>query len=207
MAWIAWTPDEDAILLKSYHLEKPATLARRIERECGTKRSPTAVQLRARRLGLDTRRSDVEFSVKETAETLGTAIWNIYHLAEKGVIKPKGRGKNMFITLEDFEKLEALYPAPPERSYTKTQAIRILGYSETHITRLLKAGALRGVRRGERWYVDADHVDALVAEMKRTGETRRDWGDLPHLNDERRKCREYWIERRARERATGLSTG
>ena len=185
----AWTPEEDAILQERYHLERPAAVARRIARETGLQRSSNAVKIRAGKLGLDSRRSETDFGLAEAAELLGVSYHMVIHAAETGRIKLRGRGKSRFITLEEFAKLEALFPPQPARSMTKPEAMARLGYVCSHMSRLLTAGTIRGVKRGGRWYVDADHVEQLVAEMKATGEVRRSWGEHAGLEVFREKWR------------------
>ncbi len=193
-----WTQAEDDVLVVYYGLEKPAALQRRILRETESLRSVDAIIARAGALNLDHRTASGYLTVKEAAAELGISVHVIHHRVKIGAIQYKGRGKAGLLSDETMEQLRKEFPPAPAKSMTKTQAMRALGYSETHFTRLLVAGAIRGVRRGERWYVDAEHVEQLVAEFKREGVTRRDWGALPHLEAERAKYREYVGKRRQR---------
>ncbi len=195
-----WTAAEDDVLFDWYGLEKPAALQRRILRETGSPRSIAAIIVRAGALNLDHRTASGYLTVKEAAAELGISVHVIHHRVRTGSIKYKGRGKAGLLSDETMEQLRKEFPPAPAKSMSKTQAMRALGYSETHFTRLLVAGVIRGVRRGERWYVDAEHVEQLVAEFKREGVTRREWGDLPHLEAERAKARAYSIGKRRQRR-------
>jgi hypothetical protein len=187
-----WTLQEDDVIERYYGAERLETIQRRILKETGSPRTMAAIVIRAtRHLGLDHRTAPGEFTVAEAAEALGVKKSLLYRRIGKGLIKSTGRGKCLFIPAEEMERLEQEFPKPPERSMTKREAMRVLGYGESHITRLLIAGAIRGVKRGDRWFVDADHVAELIAEFRRTGATRREWGDLPYLEEQRAKAREY----------------
>lgn len=195
-----WTQAEDDIILDFWGLEKPETLQKRILKETGRPRSIDAVMVRGHTLGLDYRTAQGYFSIADAARELGIKPWPLYHRINAGTLKTLGRGKCRFIPEEEMARLRKEFPPPPARSMSRSEAMRALGYGEGHMSRLLIAGAVRAVKRGERWYVDADHVQELVEEFKRTGATRHDWGQLPHLEDHRSRARDYYHERRRQRR-------
>lgn len=191
-----WTPAEDDVLFERYGLDKPATIQKHILRETGHPRSVGAIIIRAGKLGLDHRTAQGYLTVKEAAQELQIHIDIIYERVRDGLIKYVGRGKAGLLSDETIEELRREFPPLPARSMTRLEAGGILGYSDSHMGRLLKAGAIRGVRRGSRWYVDADHVEQIKAEFKLSGQATLDWGSLPVLEEERTRAREYARGRR-----------
>jgi hypothetical protein len=187
-----WTPQEEDVIEQLYGLEKPETIQKRILKETGSPRSIAAIIVRAQRLGLDHRTAPGEFTVREAAEELGVTMALLYHRIGRGLIRSTGRGRCRFIPIEEMERLQQEFPTPPARSMTRPEAMRALGYGEAHMSRLLIAGAIRAVKRGERWYVDADHVEELVDELKRTGATRLTWGPNDTIEANRASYRDYY---------------
>jgi hypothetical protein len=88
--------------------------------------------------------------------------------------------------------MRRLFSQKPARSMSKQQAMAVLGYSETHFSRLLNGGVIRGVRIAKLWYVDADHVEQIAREMKRNGTIRMDLSAAPGMDKERSRGRAYY---------------
>lgn len=201
-----WTDAEEALIEQYYGAVKPAELQRRILKATGSPRSRNAVIVHAGHMNLDYRTNQDGITIADAARELGLGRHHIDRLVRSGLIKSFGRGKVRLMPLAALARIREIYPPLPARALTKTQAMRKMGYCESHFTRLLIAGAIRGVRHGERWYVDADHIDEMVAEMKKSGDTRRQWKDVPHLEAERARARLYSRTRRKELRAEARTT-
>jgi hypothetical protein len=196
-----WTEQELTYLKSNYGLLTCERLAAKISKIDGNKRSKYSIAIKAQRLGLEHDKADGCLTVQEAAKLGGFSVNVIYHEIKKGRVKPlQSSGKCIFISLADFDSLCQKYkPIPKTYTLTKTQTIKLLGYSETHVTRLLLAGFIRGVRHGDRWYIDETHIRQLIKEMKEKCLVRMDLSGVQteYMQDQRAKCRQYQQKRKA----------
>jgi hypothetical protein len=186
-----WNDAEDDILDAWYGLETAEKISRRIKRATGRYRSAAAVALLARKLKIDHRTNQAGVTIADAARELGITLHTLCHQVTVGNVRTFGSGKVKFIDFDDLEQLRAKYPAPPARSTTVTKARKLLGYGETQMVRLIKGGVVRAVKRGERWYVDMDHVEQLARQMKTRGVVRLNHRDNPAMEAERAHNRDY----------------
>lgn len=196
-----WTRAEDDVLETWYGLITAEQIARRVTKVSGIERTKNAVVCRAGALRLDYRTAQDGISVADAARELAISPHVLYPMIAAGKVKVRGRGHCRLISFEGLEQLRAIFPQPPERSTTVTKARKRLGYSDVHFLRLLHAGVIRAVKRGSRWYVDADQVEKLAKEMRQSGRVRLDLSSVRALDEERAKTRAYGIEIRNKRRA------
>jgi hypothetical protein len=193
-----WSKAEEDILFDMYGAVLPAAIQRALFKQTGTARARNAIIMHAGKLGIDHRTNQAEMTIPDAAKLLDVTRDVIYELIRRGFIKPGGRGKCHLLSDNDVEFLKDVFPPAPARCMTAPEAMARLGYGTTHMSRLLQAGAIRAVKRGHRWYVDADHVDELAAAMKKSGAVSVSWGDLPRLQMEREKFKQQVPKRRER---------
>lgn len=198
-----WTPEEDAVLRRAWGERNPAWIRRRLK-QMGYERTVTAVQIRAGKLKLHYRDNLTDFTVQQVAAWLGVAPGLVHDRIRHGRIRIRRRtssdGRLLRISPEEFERLQGEFPPPPKRWIGRTAFMRRMGYSDTHSSQLLRAGVVRGVKRGGRWFVDLDDVERLEAELRRTGRVKLDLTSYSTMDEDRRKARDYARQRRKRDR-------
>jgi hypothetical protein len=198
-----WSEEELHILRDCYGQIRVSAIQARLKKVRGFRRSRNAVIIKANRLGLTVDEPAAEFTVKEAAEMLGVHKYTLHSALSRGVAVSVLRDNRTLIPHAEIEKLEAYYqPIPPGYDMSKSELMKLLGYSETHATRLLKGGVIRGVKHGKRWHVDRAHAIELAEQMKSAGETRlnlKDY-DSEYLQEQRRKCRIYSVTVRKQKR-------
>ncbi|MBT9547662.1 MAG: hypothetical protein IV090_19880 [Candidatus Sericytochromatia bacterium] len=199
-----WTHVEKEFLIDNYGKYSPAQLAKKLFELTGICRSKNAVVITAGRMGLDHRRVTEAITIQDAAELSNTTVHIVRHAIKQGVIKPKKTtGRCVLLDVSELDKLEAKYPSvPPGYTMTKQQLMAKLGYGETQATRLLKGGVIRGIKRGDRWHVDANHVEEWVQKMREEGLTRLDLSGFQtsYLQSEREKMRAYALKERKKRR-------
>lgn len=201
-----WNEQELEILRLKYGLLKPFRIRGLIKRATGRVRSVNAIKLKANRLGLNANNPETFFTVKEIARFCELTKEKIYHAIERGIIKANSGANVLLISSEQIDALIEHYkPIPDGYTLTKQDLMRVLGYSETQATRLLLSGAIRGVKHGERWYVDKTHVESIAAKMKATGATRLCLKGIKsdYLDEQRRKNSIYQRTIRKERRRAG----
>jgi hypothetical protein len=205
-AWVAWTPEETADLARLFAISRPENIARALKKKTGVDRTPTAIQVKANKIGLDTSRSTGLYNVREAAEKVGVSVHVIYEAIERGVVEPIGKRKALFLRPSAIKKLRAIYPPPPRRWISRQEMMRRLGYGEAHACRLLINGAIKGVKRGGRWYVDALYVERMEQELLKSGAIRLDLKGCRGFDRERVRCKDYQRTRTANRRQARLTT-
>ena len=185
-----WTHDEVRKLTRSYGRVHSDTLSFRLNR------SVSSLRCKATRLGLTSDWLEGLWSVADAAAEAGVDIWDVYGCAHRGLIDSVHTTKRLWITEKGVEQLRELYPPPPDRWITLPQTCSRLGYAESHVHRLLRAGVLCGVMRGGRWCVDVDSIERIEAELRLTGRARLRLPDLPAIEVMRERSRLYMRARR-----------
>ncbi len=191
-----WTREEDFVIRDLFGVITPAGIQREIYQRTGLSRSLISISVRASRLGIDYKTNQPDYTVHEIAKVLMIGVHVLRGMIDRGLIQTHGAGKCLLISPAEFGRLSMQFPPPPARWISRREMMRRLGYGEAQSSRLLIGGAIRGVRRGGRWYVDADHVDEIAAEMRSKVETRRSWRDVPGLDATRERARQYARNRR-----------
>lgn len=149
-----WPEMAYGILHAMYGAHGPKTIAATINRQvAGMKVTANAVKNMAQSEGLraDSNMGDLSFA--EVDRQLGLADGTAQKIAARRGLEVYGNGKHRFISLEDFEKLQAEYAPPPWAWITAKRAATLLGLSYPAIMKRLKGGRLRGKKMGFDWAV------------------------------------------------------
>lgn len=173
----AWTEAEDALMREHYGKARVAVLAGMLRAATGIERSIPSLWVRAHNLGLagGPERADGLLSVAEVGRRLGIPYNTLDVMRIRGKLAAERHGARWYVQPEEMERLRGMFAPAPERHMSAKAAAKRLGYTWGYVCHLLKAGNLRGVLRGRTWYVDAEHVEQLAAELMKSGATRYDW--------------------------------
>jgi excisionase family DNA binding protein len=180
-----WNRAQDDIIEAHWGFRSSRTIAKLIARETGVVRSHHAVRSRACKLNLDHRTNQAAVSIADAVRETGVSRQKVRRLIDKGVIKATGSGVLRLIKYDDLDVIRQAYPVASFRAISTPEARKILGYTHARLTMLLQTGAMRGMLSGGRWLVDADHVDEIARQLRRTGATRLSWKHVPGLDAER----------------------
>lgn len=205
----AWSPAEDQILRLEYGRSKSRIIQEILFRATTEPRSKKAIIVRARDLKLDHRTNQSHlWTVRELCELAGVTRHQIYNCIRRGIIRSCSRGKIKFFSQAAIDTLMATFQLPPfARTMTRSEMMQRLGYSDTHASRLLKAGVISGIKCGTVWLVDADHVAEIAAEMLRSGTVRLSLLGFRGFDRGRAISREYREHQRLQRRRAALEAG
>lgn len=169
-----WSPAEEAMLREDWGLRGDRGIAERLFRAGFQPRTATSVKVHGKRICEPKRQAKPQLWTRhDLCEALQVSRHVVQEARLAGLITPVSSAGALLFGDEAYETLARIYPPPPERSISAPEAARLLGFNRHHVDQLARHGGIRGVFRGMRWYLDADHVDELVAAK---GEGRMQWG-------------------------------
>lgn len=204
-----WTEAEDDVLREYYYHVSDKKLAEKVNLVTnrlfgGYVRTVSACLGRSGVLGLDARTQyPGHMTAQDAARQIGVGFWIVHKLVKDKQVKDVKRyRKHVYLPLSEVERLKKVDRRTDQERMAdlgmfgwcaKYQAMKTLGYGESHFTRLLIAGVIKGWKSPGTgfWYVDPREIIRI--------EKARDGGnthllldkDNPVLNEYRAKARDY----------------
>lgn len=184
-----WKQGELEILKANYGFETPEQITHMVNvwrENYGLKhRTVTAIQVKAKRLKLSAEfdNADGQVSTAQVIQNTGHRSKVYEYLRnrrtrEAGLIRVKGKARHRFITIEQAEKLDQIFPPIP-KGYIKTRdAANRLGFTTRHISQLARTKVIPSIKHGHTYYISGKLVDLAEKEMRSTGTIRLKWRPL-----------------------------
>lgn len=183
-----WT-DEEMAFLDQYHglmpLEKLTQHINRRFRQELPKRTTQSVEDKMRHMGISSLKRDGYVSLKMASEMLGISYISLKEYFRKGKRKGReiksystGMGGRVLVSVDDLDKIKALYPPIPKGYIRVSEADKMLGLCGKTFTRACKFSGIPHVKDLNCYYVPKALAILARDFMRKTGRLKINWAHV-----------------------------
>lgn len=183
-----WT-DEETAFLDQYHglmpLEKLTQHINRRFRRGLPERTTQSVENKMRRMGISPLKRDGYVSLKMASEMLDVSYVSLKQYFSKGKRKSReiksyctGMGGRVLVSVDDLDKIKALYPPIPKGYIRVSEADKMLGLCGKTFTRACKFSGIPHVKDLHCYYVSKALAILARDYMRKTGRLKINWAQV-----------------------------
>lgn len=173
-----WSDCERDVVERCAGRDDTAILQHAIYKETNSARTRDSIRHQMKSMGIKFFTHQEGYTIPQLVEITGKSYGAIYKLTQNGTIKNIGRGHCTLVSVDDGDKVIAMYRRREQPSYSVDEATELMGYGTYRsLLREIKKG-LPSWKEGHTRRVCKVTIDRAVEYLKTTGSIRVPWRSL-----------------------------